>query len=82
MRLSGGRLGKVGPLDGLLLTTTGRKSGERCEVALNYMPEVDSYIVVASYAGEDRDPSWWRNLEARPEAKGHRERQARARGCP
>jgi deazaflavin-dependent oxidoreductase (nitroreductase family) len=68
MGLTGGRFGKVGPMDALLLTTTGRKSGERRDVALNYMPEGQSYIVVASYAGEDRDPAWWRNLKADPEA--------------
>jgi F420H(2)-dependent quinone reductase len=68
MRLTGGRFGKVGPMDALLLTTTGRKSGERRDVALNYLPDGDSYIVVASYAGEDRDPAWWRNLKADPNA--------------
>jgi deazaflavin-dependent oxidoreductase (nitroreductase family) len=71
MALTGGRFGKVGPMDALLLTTTGRKSGERRDVALNYMPEGQSYIVVASYAGEDRDPAWWRNLKADPEADIH-----------
>src|SRR2546425_6014014 len=68
MGLTGGRFGKVGPMDALLLTTTGRKSGERRDVALNYLPDGDSYIVVASYAGEDRDPAWWRNLKANPNA--------------
>ena len=53
-------------MDALLLTTTGRKSGERRDVALNYLPDGDSYIVVASYVGEDRDPAWWRNLKANP----------------
>ena len=66
MRLTGGRFGRVGPMDALLLTTTGRKSGERRDVALNYLPDGDSYIVVASYVGEDRDPAWWRNLKANP----------------
>jgi len=69
MRLTGGRFGKVGPMDALLLTTTGRKSGEQRDVALNYLPDGDSYIVVASYAGEDRDPAWWKNLKAHPEAE-------------
>ena len=69
MRLTGGRFGKVGPLDALLLTTTGRKSGERRDVAVNYIPDGDSYLVVASYAGEDRDPAWWRNLRANPDAE-------------
>ena len=69
MRLTGGRFGRVGPMDALLLTTTGRKSGERRDVALNYLREGDAYIVVASNVGEDRDPAWRRNLTADPEAE-------------
>jgi deazaflavin-dependent oxidoreductase (nitroreductase family) len=69
MRLTGGRFGKVGPLDALLLTTTGRKSGERRDVALNYVRDGVSYVVVASYVGLDRDPAWWRNLKAAPEGE-------------
>ena len=57
MRLTGGRFGRVGAMDALLLTTKGRKSGERRDVALNYLPNGDAYVVVASYAGEDRDPA-------------------------
>jgi deazaflavin-dependent oxidoreductase (nitroreductase family) len=69
MRLTGGRLGRVGPMNALLLTTKGRKSGSRRDVAVNYMRDGDSYVVVASYAGEDRAPAWWRNLEADPRAE-------------
>ena len=69
MRLSGGRFGQVGPLEALLLTTTGRKTGERRDVALYYMAADDSYIVVASNVGQDRDPAWWRNLKANPDAE-------------
>ena len=69
MRLTGGRFGRVGAMDALLLTTKGRKSGERRDVALNYLRDGDVYVVVASYAGEDRDPAWWRNLEADPAAE-------------
>jgi deazaflavin-dependent oxidoreductase (nitroreductase family) len=69
MRLTGGRFGKVGPLDTLLLTTIGRKSRERRDVALYYLRDGDAYVVMASYVGEDRDPAWWRNLKAEPEAE-------------
>jgi deazaflavin-dependent oxidoreductase (nitroreductase family) len=69
MRLTGGRFGRVGSMDALLLTTKGRKSGERRDVALNYIRDDDSYVVVASYVGQDRDPAWWRNLKAQPEAE-------------
>lgn len=82
MRLTGGRFGRVGALDALLLTTTGHKSGERRDVALNYVREGRAYVVVASYAGEDRDPAWWKNLKAQPLATlavGGRCMQVRAR---
>jgi deazaflavin-dependent oxidoreductase (nitroreductase family) len=69
MRLSGGRFGKLGAMGALLLTTKGRKSGERCDVALRDMRDGAAYVVVASYAGEDRDPAWWRNLKSDPEAE-------------
>ena len=69
MRLTGGRFGKVGPLNALLVTTKGRKSGEPRDVALNYIPDGGSYVVVASYVGADRDPSWWQNLKANPDAE-------------
>jgi deazaflavin-dependent oxidoreductase (nitroreductase family) len=69
MRLTGGRFGKVGAMNALLLTTKGRKSGDRRDVALNYVRDGDSYVVVASYVGEDRDPAWWLNLKSDPEAE-------------
>jgi F420H(2)-dependent quinone reductase len=69
MRLTGGRFGRVGAMDALLLTTKGRKSGERRDVALNYLGDGGAYVVVASYVGEDRDPAWWLNLQSEPEAE-------------
>jgi deazaflavin-dependent oxidoreductase (nitroreductase family) len=69
VRLTGGRLGRTGTLPGLLLTTKGRRSGERRDVVLNYLADGDAYVVIASYGGEDRDPAWWRNLKADPEAE-------------
>jgi deazaflavin-dependent oxidoreductase (nitroreductase family) len=68
MRLTGARFGRVGPLGALLLTTRGRKTGERRVVTLNYMPKGGSFIVIASYGGEDREPAWWQNLRANPDA--------------
>src|SRR5712691_5955991 len=69
-RLSGGRLGaRVNGMPVLLLTTRGRKSGRSRSVALQYLPEHAGYVVIASYAGEDRDPAWWRNLRVDPEAE-------------
>jgi deazaflavin-dependent oxidoreductase (nitroreductase family) len=67
LRLSGGRFGRTGTLPALLLTTRGRKSGESRDVTLNFMPHGGSFVVVASYGGEDRNPAWWENLKANPE---------------
>jgi deazaflavin-dependent oxidoreductase (nitroreductase family) len=68
MRLTGGRFGRTGTLPALLLTTRGRKSGESRDVTLNYMPDGSSFVVIASYGGEDRNPAWWQNLMANPDA--------------
>jgi deazaflavin-dependent oxidoreductase (nitroreductase family) len=51
----------------LLLTTTGRKSGERFVFPLFYGKDGDSYIVVASKGGAPQHPAWYRNLLANPD---------------
>ena len=54
-RVSGGRIGgRIMKLPVLLLTTTGRKSGEARTRALMYLPYGDACVVIASYAGEPR----------------------------
>jgi deazaflavin-dependent oxidoreductase (nitroreductase family) len=84
MRLSGGRFGRIGALPVLLLTTHGRRTGQPRDVALNYIRDDNSYVVVGSFVGEDRHPAWWKNLEADPVAwvrvDGKRIR-VRAREC-
>lgn len=50
----------------LLLTTTGRRSGEPRTHALIFRPWLDAYLVVASKGGDDKPPSWFLNLEADP----------------
>src|SRR5205085_7601418 len=51
----------------LLLTTTGRKSGERFIFPLFYGETGNgSYIVVASKGGAPQHPGWYRNLLANP----------------
>ncbi|MDB5372937.1 MAG: hypothetical protein JWP04_1579 [Belnapia sp.] len=50
----------------LLLTTTGRKSGDRFIFPLFYGMTGDSYIVVASKGGAPEHPGWYRNLLADP----------------
>ena len=50
----------------LLLTTTGRKSGEKRTTPLIYDPVGDAYAIVASKGGADEPPAWYLNLEADP----------------
>ena len=60
---TGGRLGgSMAGLPHLLLTTTGRKSGQERTVALSYMPDGEHFVLVASNGGSDRHPAWWLNL--------------------
>jgi deazaflavin-dependent oxidoreductase (nitroreductase family) len=66
-RASGGKFaGRIGRLNVLLLTTTGRKSGRSRTVPLLYTPANGSYAVVASMGGAPRHPDWCLNLRAHP----------------
>jgi deazaflavin-dependent oxidoreductase (nitroreductase family) len=51
----------------LILTTTGRRSGEPRSMALIYGTHGDDYLVVASKGGSDQHPSWYLNLVENPE---------------
>ena len=69
-RATGGAVGHTaGQFTNLLLTTTGRRSGDERTVTLAYMPDGTNYIVVASNGGADRHPAWWLNLRAVPRAR-------------
>ena len=48
----------------LLLTTTGRRSGEPRMLPLIYGKDGDDYIIVASKGGHADHPAWYLNLEA------------------
>lgn len=68
-RLTGGRLGgKMRGFKVLLLTTTGRKSGQQRTTPLGYFDYDGSYVIVASNAGLPRNPSWYYNLKDNPQA--------------
>ena len=53
----------------LLLTTVGRQTGRGRQTPLYYLEDGENLVVVASNAGSERDPAWWRNLQATPEAE-------------
>jgi deazaflavin-dependent oxidoreductase (nitroreductase family) len=70
-RLSRGRFGSSfgwmgGPMEALLLTTTGRKSGRHRTVFLGYLVDGDRYVVVGSNNGLPTDPAWVTNIRAQP----------------
>ncbi len=75
-------LGGPGLLPTLLLTTTGRSSGQPRALPLIYGRHGESYVVIASKGGMPDHPIWFRNLEAKPECElqvGARKLRARAR---
>ena len=66
----------------LLLTTTGRKSGQKYIFPLFYGEDGNSFIIVASKGGAPEHPGWYRNILANPEVEvqvGTKKIRARAR---
>lgn len=82
-RLSGGRIGgKVGRAPVLLLTTTGRRSGQQRTAPVVYLADGENVVVIDTNAGNARVPAWSLNLKANPEAlveRGRRRYPVRAR---
>jgi deazaflavin-dependent oxidoreductase (nitroreductase family) len=78
-RATGGALGarwlQGAPI--LLLTTTGRRSGEPRTTPLLYLRDGANVVVVASKGGMSHHPLWYRNLVAHPDVEVEigRERQ-------
>ncbi|MGO9956550.1 MAG: nitroreductase family deazaflavin-dependent oxidoreductase [Solirubrobacteraceae bacterium] len=50
----------------LILTTTGRRSGQQRSTPLIYGRHGDDYLVVASKGGADEPPAWYLNLSQHP----------------
>lgn len=67
-RASNGRvLGDVWGMPVVMLTTTGRKTGRRRTTMLTSpVQDGDNLIIVASYGGDDRHPTWYLNLRHNP----------------
>jgi len=70
LRGSNGRFTIFGPIGAplLLLTTTGRKSGQRRQIPLTYMREGDRLFLLGSNFGQAAHPAWSSNLLADPNA--------------
>lgn len=68
-RLSGGRIGHTaGGIKNLLLTTTGRKSGEKRTCPVAYFADKGRFVMIASNGGNEKHPVWYLNLQADPHA--------------
>ncbi len=68
-RANHGKLG--GNFEGapvLLLHSIGAKSGEERVNPMMYLADGERYLVFASAAGADRNPAWYWNLIAHPDA--------------
>jgi deazaflavin-dependent oxidoreductase (nitroreductase family) len=64
---SGGRIGtSVAGLATLLLSVTGRKSGQTRSTPLAYFRDGNDYVVVGSDGAAKHDPQWWKNLQVDP----------------
>jgi deazaflavin-dependent oxidoreductase (nitroreductase family) len=67
-RATGGKVGsRYRGVPTLLLTTTGRKTGKPRTNPVLYLEDGDRKVIVASYGGDDRNPTWFLNLTANPE---------------
>lgn len=82
IQLSGGRIRRsflfTGGMPILVLTTTGRKSGEPRSTPVGFLPFGDDFAIIASNAGNDHTPAWWLNLQANPMAEVFVDRRRRA----
>ena len=69
-RLTRGRFVAFGlpGLPSLLITTTGRRSGEPRSNPLLYAPDGSAFVVIGSNWGQRHHPAWTANLLANPEA--------------
>ena len=89
-RKTGGRLGnkwRIGAafprgVPVMLLTTIGRKSGQRKTTPLLYLADGERIVIVGSQGGLPKHPQWFLNLTKNPEVEvqiGTRVRKLRAR---
>jgi len=60
--------GRMGRTQIILLTTTGRKSGQTRTLPLGLFDWPGGYLVVASNGGQPRHPAWYLNLMNNPHA--------------
>jgi deazaflavin-dependent oxidoreductase (nitroreductase family) len=76
MRRTKGSITARYKVNALVLTTTGRRTGRRRAVVLQFFPDGDAMVVVATNDGGSTHPAWYLNLvaggPAEVEIDGHR----------
>ena len=82
-RRTGGRVGgRLGAMEQVLLTTTGRVTGRPSTTPLTGIPDGDRLVLIASDGGNPQHPHWYRNLVVNPEVvvqRGPTKHRMRAR---
>lgn len=53
----------------LLLTTTGRTTGEKRTIPLIYAKDGERYVIIASKGGAPDHPGWYKNLDKNPDVE-------------
>src|SRR3954463_5401398 len=75
-------MGKFFGMPVVMLTTTGRKSGQpRTSMLTSPVREGDKVVIVASKGGDPKHPMWFLNLQANPDVEatyGGKKRKMRA----
>lgn len=66
-----GRLSMGPPGQTVLLTTTGRRSGQPRTASLAFLWQGDDMVVVASKGGAPHHPAWYHNVKADPHVVVH-----------
>ena len=66
-----GRIGgRIGGMEAVALTTTGRKTGEkRTSMLTAPIVEGDKVVLIASYGGGPKHPQWYLNLQSNPQVE-------------
>ena len=69
--LTKGRIGgRIGKMEAVILTTTGRKTGEKRQSMLTApITDGDTVVLVASWGGGPKHPQWYLNLTANPDVE-------------
>ena len=81
-RLTSGAIGgRMAGLNVLLLTTTGRKTGQPRTTPLGYFKQDGNFVIIASNGGAPQNPAWFYNLKSNPQVTiqiGNKQLKAKA----